>query len=306
MSGAPADLDAMRALPMDRSLASEVVRTGQPISVPDLAADPRAMDPSSLEGWPQLGPVDRGAPAAAGAASRVPSRWRGPPSTPSGFQTVVPACRPASPSRPPWPSQVARAREDQQRLTLFEDRDRIGRDLHDLVIQRLFAVGLSLESAGRHGAGPRGRPRGSRQAVDDLDATIKDIRRTIFALGSLDSSADVQTEIERIVDRAAATLKFRPTLRFEGPVRTLVGAHVAPDLLAVLGEALSNASRHADASAVEVVVSAGDQIERQGERRRQGHGRRACSRAASATCATAPRSMGERSPWTPRPDAGRQ
>ena len=57
VSGAPADLDAMRAMPMDRSLASEVVRTGQPISVPDLAAEPRAMDPSSIEGWPQLGPV---------------------------------------------------------------------------------------------------------------------------------------------------------------------------------------------------------------------------------------------------------
>ena len=148
--------------------------------------------------------------------------------------------------------QVARGREDQQRLTLFEDRDRIGRDLHDLVIQRLFAVGLSLQGAGRLAGDPELAAR-LEKAVDDLDGTIKDIRRTIFALGSLDASADVQTEITRIVDRAAATMKFRPDLRFEGPVRTLVSGELAPDLLAVLGESLSNASRHAQASRVDVL-----------------------------------------------------
>ncbi|NGZ99501.1 hypothetical protein G5V59_01140 [Nocardioides sp. W3-2-3] len=64
----------------------------------------------------------------------------------------------------------------------------------------------------------------------------------------------------RLVERAAATLKFRPSLRFEGPVRTLVSAESAPDLLAVLAEGLSNASRHAEASAVEVVLEAGERI----------------------------------------------
>ena len=70
----------------------------------------------------------------------------------------------------------------------------------------------------------------------------------------------MQTEITRIVDRAAATMKFRPNLRFEGPVRTLVSGELAPDLLAVLGESLSNASRHAQASRVDVLVSAGDAV----------------------------------------------
>ena len=96
--------------------------------------------------------------------------------------------------------------------------------------------------------------------MDDLDATIRDIRRAIFALGAGDETADIQGEATRIVERAAQTLKFRPTLRFSGPVRTLIGASVAPDLLAVLGEALSNASRHAEATAVTVVVSAGEEI----------------------------------------------
>ena len=98
------------------------------------------------------------------------------------------------------------------------------------------------------------------QAVDDLDATIKDIRRAIFGLSSLEAAGDVQAEVTRLVERAAATLKFRPSLRFEGPVRTLVSAELAPDLLAVLAEGLSNASRHAEASAVEVMLEVGERI----------------------------------------------
>ena len=66
-------------------------------------------------------------------------------------------------------------------------------------------------------------------------------------MASTESSDDIQAEVTRLVDRAAGTLKFRPSLRFEGPVRTLVTGDLAPDVLAVLGEALSNASRHAEA-----------------------------------------------------------
>ena len=82
--------------------------------------------------------------------------------------------------------------------------------------------GSSLQGPARQIDEPDGRDRGSSQAVDDLDATIKDIRRSIFALGALGATADIQTEVTRLVDRAAGTLKFRPTLLFEGPVRTLV------------------------------------------------------------------------------------
>ena len=155
--------------------------------------------------------------------------------------------------------QVAHARDDQRRLAVFADRDRIGRDLHDLVIQRLFAVGLGLQGAARMSDRPEVTERLER-AVDDLDATIKDIRRAIFGLGALESAGDLQSEVTALIDRARSTLKFRPSLRFEGPVRTLVSAEIAPHLLAVLGEALSNASRHAEATAVDVVVSAGDEV----------------------------------------------
>ncbi|HWU21226.1 MAG TPA: ATP-binding protein, partial [Nocardioides sp.] len=155
--------------------------------------------------------------------------------------------------------QLAEAREDQRRLAVLEDRDRIGRDLHDLVIQRLFAVGLGLQGTVRLVERPEVGAR-IEQAVDDLDATIKDIRRAIFGLSSLETEGDVQVEVTRLVDRAAATLKFRPSLRFEGPVRTLIPPAVVPDLLAVLAEGLSNASRHAEATHVEVVVEAAERI----------------------------------------------
>ncbi len=155
--------------------------------------------------------------------------------------------------------QLAEAREDQRRLAVYEDRDRIGRDLHDLVIQRLYAVGLGLQGTALMSDKPQVTAR-VEQAVDDLDATIKDIRRAIFGLSSLETAGDIQAEVTRLVDRAASTLKVRPTLRFEGPVRTLVGADLAPDLLAVLVECLSNAVRHAEASAIEVVLAAGDEI----------------------------------------------
>jgi len=258
VSGAEADPTQMRALPMDESLASQVVRTGEAVSVLDLSSDPRAVDPSTPLGWPRLGPaiiVPVG--SRTGIEGVLALAWT--PEHAERFHTVDAALPASFAEQAALAIQVSRSRKDQQRLTLFEDRDRIGRDLHDLVIQRLFAVGLSLQGAGRMTTNPDVAVR-LEQAVDDLDDTIKDIRRTIFALGSLDATADVQTEITRIVDRAAATLKFRPSLRFEGAVRTLISGDVAPDLLAVLGEALSNASRHAHASSVEVSISAGDDV----------------------------------------------
>ncbi len=258
VSGVDTDLEVMRGLPMHHSLAAQVVRTGEAVAVRDLAADPRAVDPSSTLGWSKLGPavvVPLG--SRSGVEGVLALAWT--PEHEADFDAVDAALPTSFAEQAALALQIARSREDQQRLDLLEDRDRIGRDLHDLVIQRLFAIGLSLQSASRMAVVPDVSARLER-AVDELDGTIKDIRRTIFALGTMDATTDVQTEIERIVDRAAAVMKFRPTMRIEGPVRSLVGAQVAPDLLAVLGEALSNATRHAEASAVDVLVSAGDEV----------------------------------------------
>lgn len=258
VSGLDADTDVMRSLDLRESLASAVVRTGEAASVDDLTGDPRALDPSSVLGWPRLGPavvVPMG--SAGGSEGVLALAW-----TAENREHVhnVDTALPASfAEQAALALQVARARGDRQRLALFQDRDRIGRDLHDLVIQRLFAVGLGLQSTARMSDRPEVGER-LEQAVDDLDDTIRDIRRSIFALGSLEASTDIQAEVTRLVERAEATLKFRPSLRLVGPVRSLVGPDLAPDLLAVLAEALSNASRHAAASAVEVVVSAADGV----------------------------------------------
>ncbi|WP_245154784.1 GAF domain-containing protein [Nocardioides sp. 1609] len=253
VSGLEADPVAMRSLALEESLASSVVRTGEAVSVDDLAADTRALDPSGLLGWPRLGPaivVPLG--SATGSEGVLALAWTH--QHRDRFHDVDSSLPASFAEQAALALQVARARRDQQRLAVLQDRDRIGRDLHDLVIQRLFAVGLGLQSTSRLTDRPEVADRLD-QAVDDLDATIKDIRRSIFGLGALESSADLQAEVTRLVERAAATLKFRPSLRFEGPVRTMVGEDVAPDLLAVLAEALSNASRHAAASAVDVVVA---------------------------------------------------
>ncbi|MFY1632906.1 GAF domain-containing protein [Solwaraspora sp. WMMB335] len=146
----------------------------------------------------------------------------------------------------------ARAQEERELLVVLEDRERIARDLHDVVIQRLFATGLQLQSAmplsGRPEIGKR-----INAAVDDLDSTIRDIRRAIFELRT-PMSAALRTDVREAVDLAADGLGFRPELELVGPVDSAVPDPVRPDLLAVLREALSNVVRHARATRVGVRV----------------------------------------------------
>lgn len=156
--------------------------------------------------------------------------------------------------------QVARSQEDLRRLAVLEDRDRIGRDLHDLVIQQLFAVGLSLQGASRLGGQPEVAAARVAAAVDDIDATIKDIRRSIFELSTPDSGADLRAELTAVVAKAESALKLCPRLVIEGPVDALVPPDLWLQLLAVLSEALSNVARHAGAGRVEVRVRADDDL----------------------------------------------
>ena len=155
--------------------------------------------------------------------------------------------------------QVARSREDRARLAVLVDRDRIGRDLHDVVIQRLFAVGLSLQAmVGRADDDETSRRVGA--AVDDLDTTIRDIRRTIFELQSPRDSGDLRAQLASTVEEVAPALGFEPTLSTYGPVDSLVPEPVRPHLVAVLREALTNVARHAAANAVQVHVDVADDV----------------------------------------------
>ncbi|MFJ2651824.1 GAF domain-containing protein [Streptomyces sp. NPDC087420] len=153
--------------------------------------------------------------------------------------------------------ELAERRSDAEQIALLEDRDRIARDLHDLAIQRLFATGMTLQSAQKFDQHPGAAERIER-AVNDLDDTIKIIRSTIFGLRVQQSGGSddgVRARMASAVDGAAAALGFSPAVRVEGLVDTEVPHHIADHLIAVLVEALSNAARHAAARTVDVHVT---------------------------------------------------
>ncbi len=157
--------------------------------------------------------------------------------------------------------ELAERRRDVERLMVLADRDRIARDLHDLVIQRLFATGLQLQST--VGQIDQGQAQQRvRQAVDDLDETVRQIRQTIYGLGHdpMVPTVGVRRRVLDLIDTAEELLGFAPHTRLTGAVDTDVPAEVAEHLLSVLQEALANVARHARASSVTVEVEVGDSL----------------------------------------------
>ncbi|MGW5632360.1 GAF domain-containing protein [Streptosporangium sandarakinum] len=157
--------------------------------------------------------------------------------------------------------ELAEARRDAERLGLLEDRDRIAKDLHDVVIQRLFAVAMTLMSIVRFVEHPEAASR-LRHGIDELDETIRQIRSTIFALQApRDAAPGLRAQVVELVEGARGHLGFMPGLRMEGRLDNGVPAPVAEQLTAVLREALSNIVRHARASKADVLVEAtGDEL----------------------------------------------
>lgn len=143
-----------------------------------------------------------------------------------------------------------------QELSLVEDRERIARDLHDTVIQRLFATGLSLQGSLRLAQNPD-VVRRIEAAVEDLDLTVRHIRTAIFGLEASRAGGHdegLRSRVISITTEASRTLGFDPEVTFAGPVDAQVSDHIGNDLLASLREGLSNVARHASASAVRVAV----------------------------------------------------
>lgn len=151
---------------------------------------------------------------------------------------------------------LSQARAESERLAVYEDRDRIARDLHDLVIQRLFATGMMLEGTTHIAGVPEAASSRVARAVDDLDATIKEIRQTIFALQEPDESEPVSLRalVLRETTHAADVLGFRPTVEFAGPVDSLTTEQLTDQVLAVLRESLTNIAKHAEASRAQIRV----------------------------------------------------
>jgi signal transduction histidine kinase len=154
--------------------------------------------------------------------------------------------------------EAAGGQRHRNSMALLEDRDRIARDMHDHVIQRLFATGLSLQSASRREADPElARRLGT--AVDELDVAIKDIRQTIFALQRPLGGLLLERELRELVDAAAAVLGFAPELVLEGALEALPESY-EPELLAVVREGLANVVRHAHATWCRVNVLVGERV----------------------------------------------
>ncbi|MFJ6612670.1 GAF domain-containing protein [Streptomyces sp. NPDC091289] len=168
---------------------------------------------------------------------------------------------------------LADAQADREQLAVYEDRDRIARDLHDLVVQRLFATEMMLESTRRRatseseepeepqGAGDGGEAEAGvllGRAVDELDSTIQEVRTAIFALQQppAEAPSTFRGRVLRETGGAAALLGFPPSVRFTGAVDALVGEETGRELLAALRGALAAAHRRPGVSAIEVEVDA--------------------------------------------------
>jgi signal transduction histidine kinase len=153
--------------------------------------------------------------------------------------------------------ELAERRGEAERFAIIQDRDRIGRDLHDLVIQRLFATGMQLQSAMRMvEQDPAEVGIRINRAVDELDGTIRELRSTIYGLQApLEGRPSLRAQVLQVIDSATATLGFAPTLRLDGLLDTLATPEASEHVLATLREALSNVARHAHASRVDVLVA---------------------------------------------------
>ena len=152
--------------------------------------------------------------------------------------------------------ELADRRRQAEQFAVIEDRDRIARDLHDLVIQRLFATGMLLQSAIRltETSPEEARQRVDR-AVDELDGTIRELRSTIYGLQApTEARPSLRSQVLQVVDAASVQLGFAPSLRMDGLLDTLATADIADNVLATLREALSNIARHARATHVDLSV----------------------------------------------------
>ncbi|MFF7200544.1 GAF domain-containing protein [Streptomyces sp. NPDC008141] len=224
---------------------------GEPVFIDDSATDPRmTTHVRSRFGPSMMLPLQSGGRLIGTLA--LPRRRHGPPYT--AAERLL-ATRFASHAA--LALVLADAQHNRKRLAVYEDRDRIARDLHDLVVQRLFATEMMLESTRRRAPDGESDELLGR-AVDELDSTIQEVRTAIFALQQppADAPAGFRDRVLRETAGAAALLGFQPSVRFRGAVDALVREPADQQLLAALRGALAAAYRRRDVSAIDVEVDA--------------------------------------------------
>ena len=146
-----------------------------------------------------------------------------------------------------------RLHQRSQEVAVYEDRDRLARDLHDTVIQRLFAVGLSLQSIATI-AGSSEFAQRLETAISDLDDTIRQVRSTIYELSSAAMNEGLRANVLSLVRDLSAVIGFNVKVTFDGPVDSAVSDEIGENLMAVVREALTNIGRHARATEARVMV----------------------------------------------------
>jgi signal transduction histidine kinase len=256
-AGVAADDAIGLVLPANRSLSGQVMLSGEPVTVADFAHDERVAG-AAREHLP-LGPAilfPLGEPGDVRGVFTVGREAGAMPLPPQAIEMISTFAAQAAIGL-----ELAEHRSDAERLAILQDRDRIARDLHDLVIQRLYATGMSLQGAMPLLTRPEAVSRVS-GAVDALDETIREIRSAIFSLQARGDSRPhgLRAQVLEVVGEMSVPLGFAPSLRLVGPLDETVPSEVGEHLLGALREGLSNAARHAHASQVDVTVQADSEL----------------------------------------------
>jgi PAS domain S-box-containing protein len=153
----------------------------------------------------------------------------------------------------------AALRTTSELLSLADERERIARDLHDTVLQRLFGLGLELQALGIRSGNPDTSAR-VEDAIDEIDLIIREIRTAVFTLGSASREGSLGQELSSVTSQAKRVLGFAPRLRLAGPVETAITREIRTELLASLREALTNIARHSGATEAEIELDADDHL----------------------------------------------
>ncbi|MCO5999748.1 sensor histidine kinase [Actinoallomurus rhizosphaericola] len=240
-------------MPIEESLAGRVFRSGEPLVLTDAGGQEDRL------GVPETAPTGPAllVPLGLGSGARGVLSVVNAPGKPVFGEPVRRLLEPFA-AQAAVGLELAGRRRDAERLVVLEDRDRIAKDLHDTVIQRLFATAMTLMSAIKITEKPEVAHRVQR-AVDDLDNTIRQIRSTIFALQST-MEQTLRTRVHGVIDSAAETLGFAPAVRLDGLLDIVVDEATGDQAVAVLQEALSNAARHSGARHVGVTLMVGDEL----------------------------------------------
>ena len=242
--------------PTRRTMSSEVIRTGLPLLLNDVPRQREyrvhltdVMDVHAVMALPLVGSLST-------HGALLVARGHGSkPFTDADLEMATTFATHAAIAL-----ELADARADRQRMQLLEDRDRIARDLHDHVIQRLFATGLSAQSI-QSSVAPQHGERLDR-IVSELDETIRQIRSSIFQLrGSGPAGTQpVRSAVLAVAAELSPLLGFEPQVSFRGPIDIVVDADLNDDIIAVVRESLSNVARHAGASRTDVRLDAGPDL----------------------------------------------